>query len=347
MQKFIHLGMPKALSSALQESFFSRHDEIHFLGVGVGSLIDYVSDPINRIFETLIPYSNNDFYQLNKETAIKDFGLEVEKAADLDKKWVGVSSEWLGFNFTPEMIDPDIKIKRLAEIIGSDAQIILLTRNNFSFVKSLWAELVKVGLPKSFPEYCQYLWFFQDRSCLYEMLYDLQYSRLVQYFDKEKIHIIPLEKFRSENGKLTETGDKIDLIFELCRGLYIEYPSDFTLPSVNLSLNNSELFQKLELNKKYRHDFGNLLFEPSNLHRSRKQLEWLGVADDQDVFRDVRMKRLLLEQAKLAAKKSNSQVSFELPDSLAKNLSQLFIESNHRFEKLSGINLPDEYFQAL
>ncbi|AZT84532.1 hypothetical protein EHN06_13825 [Marinobacter sp. NP-4(2019)] len=347
MQKFIHLGMPKALSSALQESFFSKHEDIHFLGVGVGSLIDYVNDPINRIFETLIPYSNNDFYQSNKGSAIADFGLEIRKAVEHNKKWVGVSSEWLGFNFTPEMVEPDIKMKRLAEVVGSDAKIIFLTRSNFSFVKSLWAELVKVGLPKLFSEYCQYLWDFQDRSCLYEMLYDLQYSRVVKYFGRENIHIVPLEKFRSKNGELTETNQKIDLISYLCRALDVNYPSNFMLPSVNPSLSNKELFHKLELNKKYRHDFGNLLFEPSNIHRSRKQLEWLGSAEDKDVFRDVKMKRLLLEQAKLAAKKSNSEVSYELPKSLAKNLSQLFIESNQRFEEMSGITLPDQYFQPL
>jgi hypothetical protein len=347
MEKFIHVGMPKALSSALQESFFSRHNDIHFLGVGVGSLIDYVNDPINRIFETLIPYSNNDFYQLNKNAAMVDFNREIERAIDNGKKWVGVSSEWLGFNFTPEMVDPEIKIKRLAGIVGSDAKIIFLTRSNFSFVKSLWAELVKVGLSMSFSEYCQYLWSFQDRNCLYEMLYDLQFLRLARYFDKDNIHVLVLENFRTDDGSLINTGHKIDLISELCRILYVEYPADFILPSVNPSLDAKELFHKLELNKKYRHDFGNLIFEPSNVHRSRKQLEWLGVFENQDVFRDVKIKRILLDQAKLAAKKSDWEVSFELPKTLAKSLSQLFIESNQKFEKISGINLPNQYFKIL
>ena len=52
--------MPKTLSSALQEKFFSKHKDIHFLGLGVGRLIDYVNDSINIIFEMLIPYSTRD-----------------------------------------------------------------------------------------------------------------------------------------------------------------------------------------------------------------------------------------------------------------------------------------------
>ncbi|MGM0987927.1 MAG: hypothetical protein ACQEXI_13225 [Pseudomonadota bacterium] len=347
MQKFIHLGMPKALSSALQENFFSKHEDIYFLGVGVGSLIDYVNDPINRIFETLIPYSNNDFYQLNKYSAMADFEQEIERTINKNKKWVGISSEWLGFNFTPEMIEPDIKIKRLSDIVGPDAKIILLTRSNFPFVKSLWAELVKVGLSKSFSEYCQYLWNFQDRNCLYEMLYDLQYSRLVRYFHKKNIHILALENFRLDDGSLIKTGHRINLISELCRILDIEYPTYLTLPSVNPSLDAKELFQKLELNKKYRHDFGNSIFDPSNIHRSRKQIEWLNTSEDQDLFRDVKIKRFLLDQARLAAKQSDSKVCFELPEVLEKKMHQLFIESNHRFEKMSGINLPVQYFKAL
>jgi hypothetical protein len=59
------------------------------------------------------------------------------------------------------------------------------------------------------------------------------------------------------------------------------------------------------------------------------------------------MKRFLLEQARLAAKRSDLEVSYELPKVLEKNLSQLFIESNQRFEQLSGIKLPDQYFKAL
>jgi hypothetical protein len=156
-----------------------------------------------------------------------------------------------------------------------------------------------------------------------------------------------LENFRTDDGSLINTGHKIDLISELCRILYVEYPADFILPSVNPSLDAKELFHKLELNKKYRHDFGNLIFEPSNVHRSRKQLEWLGVFENQDVFRDVKIKRILLDQAKLAAKKSDWEVSFELPKTLAKSLSQLFIESNQKFEKISGINLPNQYFKIL
>ena len=344
MKKFIHLGMPKALSSALQTGFFSKHKSIHYLGVGVGSMIDYINDPINIIFDTLIPFANNDYYELSKSTAINTFNMEVDKARALKKKWVGISGECLGVNITPEMVDPSLKVKRLTEIVGSDAKIIMITRNNFPLLKSLWTQLVKEGLSKSFAEYCQYLWDFRDRSCLNEILYDLQYLRLVQAFGKNNVAFIPLEFYREANGHLSSANHKIELISKLSKLLDIEYPSNFDLPVINPSMDNRELFHKLRLNKQYRHCFGNLIFEPSNLHRSRKQLELFGAAEGQDLFREIKLKRRLLEQAKKAAKEQGPEISFALPEKLSSNLYALFRESNQNFEKVSGIKLPQEYF---
>lgn len=338
--------MPKTLTSALQEGFFSQHDEIHFLGVGVGSLIDYVNDEINRIFETLIPYSSESYYLKNKKISKDVINLEHAHAREQGKLWIGVSSEWLGFNFSPEMVDPELKTKRLSELMGSDAHIILIIRNNIGFLKSLYAELVKVGLPLSFQEYCEYLWLFQDRSSLSELLYDEQYERLARYFQRDRIHILVLESHRNADGSLIENNNEISLISELCALLGIKYPENFSLPQVNPSLNKYELKKKLELNKEVRHDFGNLIFEPSNIHRSRKQIQSVSDNLSLDIFKNVKIKRDLLEKAKLAAASSKDSIDFYLSDEIKCALQSKFKKSNFRFEKLSGVKLPEEYYSA-
>ena len=346
MKKFVHMGMPKTLSSALQEGFFYQHESIHFLGVGVGSLIDYVNDSLNVTFETLIPYASEAHYQRNKKDAIQSVQKEINFAVKNGKSWVGVSSEWLGFNFTPEMADAELKIKRLSEVMGTDAHVILVSRNNTAFLRSLYGELVKVGLSLSFQQYCSYLWAFQDRSSLNDFLYDIHYERLLRYFKKENIHFVILENFRDAEGNLKKKKGKVALIEYLCNTLDLIYPSNFELPKVNPSLDEHELYQKLELNKKYRHDFGNLIFEPSNVHRSRKYLETVGAASDMDFFADVKVKRFLLAQAKELAQNSKSKVSYELSDLLERNLESLFYESNKNFEKMTGIEMPEAYFSG-
>lgn len=341
MIKFAHIGMPKALSSALQEGFFEQHEAMHFLGAGVGSLIDYVNDDINITFETLIPYASETHYQENKAYYKQAFDQQLDAARFLGKGCVGVSSEWLGFNFTPEMADPELKIKRLADLLGADAHIIFITRNQRTLLKSLYAELVKVGYANTYADYCAYLWNYRDRSCLQDLCYDVQYERLTRYFHPEHIHVLPLESYRKLDGSLKENGSQISLISAICSALNIPYPSNFQLPRVNPSLTEAELEQKLILNRKYRHDFGNVLMEPSNRHRSRKQLERNNSIGIADYFSDVKIKRLLLEMAKSGATTVNAQSSdlYVLPRELLYDLEKVFEQSNARFTEITQMSL--------
>lgn len=342
MEKFIHIGMPKTLSSALQSGFFSKNDHIHFLGVGVGTLIDYVNDDLSRVFDSLIPFSSEYYYQTHKDWAARLIRDQIESASGNNKSWVGVSSEWLGFNLTPEMVDPELKIRRLSEVMGDESHIFFIVRSQFSLLKSLYGQLVREGLSLSFEEYCDYLWTFQDRSALIDLFYDVQYERLSRYFNSRKIHVFVLEEYRNSDGTLKVDGEKCLLIEALCEGLGIDYPEDYTLPVVNPTMDRRELFQKLELNRKYRHDFGNLIFEPSNVHRVRAQVAVFSDGLSRDIFSDIRVKRLMLEQSIIKAKESNKTLSFEIPNILRSKLEEKFKESNDRFETLSGVSLPEE-----
>lgn len=343
MRKFAHVGMPKTLSSALQSNFFSVHPDIYFLGIGVGSLIDYVDDDINIVFETLVPYANETYFQTHKEYYKNRINEHLGRARERAKSAAGVSSEWLGFNFTPEMADPELKTRRLQELMGNDCNIIFLVRNQWSYLKSLYAELVKLGLSRTYSEYCEYLWKYQDRSALYEMLYDQQLQRMRAYFHRENIHILALESYRRPGGELITNENGIALIQELCEILDTAYPKDLQFPRVNPSLDEKEVLQKLQLNREYRHDFGNLIFEPSNKHRSRKQLQQYKIRNDEDYFADVKRKRYLLTVAQEEARRSTERVDYKLPKNLEDNFSNLFRESNIRLEKQCGIRLPDEY----
>lgn len=342
MKKFVHIGMPKTMSSALQEGFFSVQNDIHFLGVGVGSLIDYVDDEINRLFESLIPFSCEDYYQNNKLEAVELFNEQVEEARNKEKKWVGVSSEWLGLNLTPEMVDPEVKIRRLSEVVGCDAHILIIIRSQTALLKSLYAQLVKEGLPKSFGEFCEYLWDFQDRNMLFELLYSYQYERLCRCFKKERIHYFVLEEYRDSSGMLLEGSDG-GLIGALRNLLGLPLSKNIDLPMVNPSMSQKEVYQKLVLNREHRHDFGNLIFDPSNVHRSRKQLIKVS-GEYRDFFSDVRLKRELIYEAKKRAGNDSQEVDYSVPDRIKNRLEDLFIEENKRFEFISGVKLNSDYF---
>ena len=343
MKVFAHLGMPKTLTSALQEAFFSKNKDIHFLGVGVGSLIDYVDDDINVLFETLIPYASERFYGSNRVYYKKCFDAQIDNAIGAGAKWVGVSSEWLGFNFSPEMVDAELKIRRLSQMIGQDARILFIIRDQKALLKSLYAELVKVGYSGSFQDYCAYLWNFRDRGLLDDYCYDVQFDRLSRYFDLNNLSFLPLEHHRKANGDLETIDGKLKIVEALCGLLGLEYPDSFSLPKVNPSLNQKEILKKRHLNRGRRHDFGNFIFEPSNIHRGRMQLKKNDSVGIDDYFRDVKVKRMLIAEAKKGNDDVPMEEVFSLDPELSAKLDHYFAVSNRRFQELSGIQLPEIY----
>lgn len=345
MKKFIHSGMPKTMTSALQTALYPSHKDIYYLGVGNGeTLIDYVDDDMEYLFETLMLYSKNEYYDLNKKKASDAFNKHIKKAYSMEKKVFGISSEWISVNLFPTMIDNQLKIKRLASIFGNDTIIIVFTRSQDTFIKSIYGQMVQEGLPFTYSDFINYLNDFKDRNFYYDLFYDLQYQNYLKYFKKENIYFLPIENYRDKNKKLIVNDGKISIVDNLCKILDIGYPENFELPHINPTLSDEELYHKVELNKKYRHDFGNLLFENTYMHRNRAYFKKEGNTKNQDYFKDIKIKRFALEQAKLMAKSLDQKVAYTADKNIIERMNKEFIESNSNLKHEFGIDLPDCYF---
>jgi hypothetical protein len=344
MTKFLHIGMPKTLTSALQKEFYSQHDNIYYLGIGNDRLIDYIDEDVNFVFETLLLYANNEYYNKNRRKAIKTINKHFENALKNSKSAFGASLEWLSFNFSPDMIDNSLKVKRLSQLFGKNTKIILFLRNQTDLLKSLYKEYIKVGLPFTFNEFIKYIYNFKDRNFYYNLFYDRHYKLYSKYFKKKNIYLLPLESFRNKDKSLSLKEDKIEMVKEICKIIGIDYPVGLKLSHINPSLNEAETFYKQKLNTKYRHDFGNLIFEHSNIHRSRKYFEYEGSFGINDYFKDVKIKSFLLELAKGKAKEDPKEISYYANPKLLKKLTKEFVEANKNLTEQYNIELPDIYF---
>jgi hypothetical protein len=336
--------MPKTLTSALQKNFFPNHEQIYYLGIGNDRLIDYIDDDINFIFETLLLYAKHNYYSSKKEKAFNNIEKHYDIALKSDASAFGISLEWLSFNFTPDMVDEEIKVKRLLQLFGKKTKLILFLRNQSDLLKSLYKEYIKIGLPLSFSDFIEYIHDFKDRNFYYDLFYDKKYELYSEHFRKENIYFLPLENYRDENKNLIKSNGKIKIISDICDILNLDYSKDFKIPKTNRSLNDYQAYKKLELNRKYRHDFGNLIFEHANIHRSRKLFDKENAVGIEDCFRDVKMKRLLLNEAKKISK-GEKKINYNIKEKLNSKLFEEFFLSNKRLEKHLDIKLPDSYFK--
>ncbi len=342
MEKFVHIGMPKTLTSALQQGFFAIHGDIYYLGIGYkGNSIDFIDENVSFIFETLLLYARETYYRRYKREAFNVINSHLRNAVKENKKVFLVSTEWLSFNFTPDMVDNHSKVKRLYELFGRDTKIIFFIRNQMDLIKSLYNEYVKVGLPYNYSEFVEYIYNFKDRNFYYDLFYDEIYQMYSEYF--EKVYVFPIESFRDKNKELIIENKRIKILNTLCNIIGIKYLEGFRLPVVNPSLSDRELYQKLNLNKKYRHDFGNLIFEHANIHRNRAYFK-RERATIVDVFKDVKIKRKNLEIAKERAKNSKIAIDYKADIRILEKMIKEFVKSNEKLEQISNLKLPDSYF---
>lgn len=107
---YLHIGYPKCFSTTLQRSYFERHPQIHFGGVGIGDNISYANDEIELMFESLLKYGNKVYWSKCKDKAKENIQHFVEKSGN---KKVVFSSEHLSMNFTLQGIANELKYRRL------------------------------------------------------------------------------------------------------------------------------------------------------------------------------------------------------------------------------------------
>jgi len=64
------------------------------------------------------------------------------------------------------------------------------------------------------------------------------------------------------------------------------------------------------------------------------------------LFKDVKIKRLLLQQAKQIALTDNRQIDWYADTDALKILQEKFSKSNHALSELLQVKLPDSYYSA-
>ncbi len=345
-RRYLHVGLPKSLSTALQRDFFAAHPALRHLGVGCGSNVDYCDPDVELVVEDHLMFCKDLRYR-EKEAAVQQLFAGHFAAADADPRAlaVGISNESLSFSTTPGHLDTTVKARRLRAIFGPGAEVILILRNQPALLRSLYGENIRNGHAGSYREFLTWLYLYQDRSFLYDILFDRTYDLYAGLFGAEHVHVLPLEEHRSGNDLRFGPDGVATIVTRLCEILGVPVVP-LTIARHNDALPPAVQAAKERLNRAHPHDAGHAMLRGvANMHRLRqyfaRDLAW--EATDW-LYDDVKRKRALIAQATAEVAVAAPDVPDDpIPAELWDRLYALFATANRALEQRLGRSLPPSY----
>lgn len=344
MQKYIHIGYPKNLSTTLQRDFFSKHKEIMHLGVGCHDHnLGYIDHDVRNCVEHDFRYVKDSIYSDKRETVKDIFQRYFDLAVEKNFKAIGLSNEHLSFNFTPDNIDISQKAKRLYDVFGHNTKVIIIIRNQMDLLKSLYAESVRLGYPYDYHRFIEYCYFYKERNFICDFQYDKILEIYASFFGKENLIVIPFEDFvDDQNKELVMHDQKYSILKKICHFLDLNYDHDIKLGHFNHKLDETVTVLKKDLNKAYPHDLGNTVFSAVEANRLWHYFEdELKIPMPFEAKNDVYQKQKLIKIAELEKKDRglDLKIDYNCDADLIDRLYQFFASSNTNFMEMSGLDL--------
>jgi len=286
---FIHIGYPKCFSTTLQRDYFNEHSEISFGGVGTFDNISYQNKEIEFIFESLLKYSHSNFWDIHKIKAKKN--IEDFINSNENKKHV-FSSEYLAMPISLQDIDSVEKIKRLKFLFKSfDLKIIFISRNPIDFIRSFYKEYIRLGYYQDYSEYIKHLITHKDRNYLYDLNYILKEEYLGKLFGKKNVFHFKFEELKKDPQNI------INVSLSEILGVRNE---NIIIENQNASLTNSQYYELLNINNKYRRGIGISINEPFEKHRNKVLMDSSKIQySNEEIFSEVIAKRNAISKIKI------------------------------------------------
>lgn len=248
MIKYAHIGYAKAGSTWLQNYFFGNHNELYHLGKFKGS--KFINDDI--LLSLWIDMIEKVKLLYDSEKVETIFKSHFDEAENLGYRACGISHEPIT-NTIRGKVDFVDRAYRLRDAMGKDTQVIIIIREQLSWIKSLYSGLLKEGgLTQTFDDFLFYFYYDQDISPFSTLFYDKTYELYADLFGVENVHIIPFELLQSK---------PVEFINSIAKALRVTSPTDININPKNSSPSPQELYALLEFNKENSYYLGNNCLE--------------------------------------------------------------------------------------
>lgn len=282
---WIHMGYPKCFSTSLQKAFFEKHQEIAYGGIGIGDHLSYANNGLEFVFQSLLQHANKPFFDRN----FKEAKQIVDDFVSNTNKTTVFSLETLVFPFST--LDFDTIIERIHLLFENyEIHILLVIREQFEFLKSLYGEFIRMGYPETFSIFIQWVWGYRDRNFWELLNYPQVYNLLKQKFGYNNIHLQFFEIWK--NDPEIEINTRVSKLLEITN-------KHLPIWNDNPSLKKNEQANLLHINQQFRRGMGEHVLYPFLNHHNRIGLERIESGySNEEVFENILTKRLALNKMK-------------------------------------------------
>lgn len=329
-QRYVHIGFPKSASSSLQNFYFATHPDCLHLGLGYESKGNrYFDEGVEQVSEVDLRLKKEFLW--DPEASSRLLQPAFEHAKEKNFKAVGLSNEFLSFALGNE-VDTSDKARRLRQLFGEETKAIIVIREQFSFLKSLYLELLKGGYGGNYRKYLEYTYLYQVRSWFTDICYDNIYELYTNEFGTENVCMVAFEELKTEpTSFLSKIANALGIADNVTE-----------LRSVNTQAESMGWYEQLRrYNERFPREFGTRFFEPFNMNRMRAYYHnEMGVAVPHDRLADDIL-RLPISQAahKINEISPIGDLNLSIPEGLEGRMSEMFSASNRRLQELAGFDL--------
>lgn len=329
-RRYVHIGFPKSASTSLQNFYFGQHQDIMHLGNGYNaSGNSYVDEGVEMVCEVDVRLKKEVLFdaQVSRDRLAPHF----ERAAEAGSKAVGISSEFFCFPLGNE-VDTADKARRLRAIMGEGTLVIVVVREQFSLLRSLYLEMLKGGYGATYRKFLEYTLLYQVRSWCYDFAFDTIHDLYADLFGADNVLVLPFEQLKHEPKAFLGT-----LASRL--GVADSYSE---LRQVNQQGETKGIYEQMRrYNEKFPHEFGGLFYDPFNMSRMRSYFHnELQLAVPHDRLADDLVRQPITQ----AAQKVNTisplpDIDLSVPKAIEERLTEIYAPSNARLQKALGVDL--------
>ncbi|WDD99263.1 hypothetical protein [Thalassomonas actiniarum] len=171
MKIICHLGNPKAYSTSIQTMLAeSEQGQFHYIGFRPSKdKANWYDNPlISELLNFDLRYTGKFHFQ-QKCPDYQAYFNKLTAQAKAQNKDIWLSSENLSMRAIMEEIDPQEKIARLQKVLPDGITFVVIFRNIWASLRSLYSEFTKMGYCKSFDYFTDETYLYRQANFLYSL----------------------------------------------------------------------------------------------------------------------------------------------------------------------------------